>query len=307
MRPNVRLAAGLGGFGAGCLTLTLAASYSVPQTDLAYVTQFGRVVNRAAGPVHPGLHFKLPLVQHSDTLRITRDTDELGTVDALTKDTQAISFRVSVTASVPPEAVYHLLYEVGRSGNTDLKRNYDATLLLELRNVVSRHTITEIAGEGREQVLAEFQIAARDELRRLYGVSVDQVQVSVERMPASYVERINQAMLSQAAILQSQRDQAKAEIDARTAKIRAEGEANRAIEEARGRSQSALLEAEAQARATELQGHAAAEAQTAMASALSANATLVEYEKARRWDGKLPQNLYASGPVPFMQLATGGK
>ena len=292
----------LGGAGLAALLVAASATFTVRQTDLAYVTQFGRVVHPDAGPVGPGLHFKLPLVQHADSLRTTRDTDEVGTVDALTKDTQAVSFRVSVTTTIPRDAVYHLLYEVGRSGNVDLKRNYDATVLLELRNVVSRHTIVEIAGDGREQVLAEFQIAVQQEMKRLYGVSVDQVQISVDKMPASYVERINQAMLSQAAILQSERDRQKAEIDARTARIRAEGEANRAIEEARGRSQSVLLEAQAQAQAIELKGRAEAGAKTAMAGALSANPALVEYQKALQWDGKLPQNIYAGAPVPFLDV-----
>ena len=283
-----------------------SCTFTVPQTDLAYLTQFGRVVNRDAGPIGPGIHLKLPFIQHADMLRITRDTDDLGNVDALTKDTQAVTFKVSVTTSIPPSAVYQLLYEVGRAGNVDLKRNYDATVLLELRNVISRHSITEIAGEGREQVLAELQIAVQTELKRLYGVNVDQVQVSVDRMPASYVERINQAMLSQAAILQSERDRQKAAIDAETAKIRAGGEANRAIEEARGRAQSNLLEAQAQAQAIEVKGQAEADARTKMAQALTANPSLVELEKAQRWDGHLvQQNIYGSAPMPFFNLSPG--
>ena len=286
------------------LIVISSATFTVSQTDVAFVTQFGRVVNPGAGPVGPGLHFKLPLIQHADSLRTTRDTDDLGLVDALTKDTQAISFRVSVTTTIPPDAAYHLLYEVGRSGNVDLKRNYDATILLELRNVVSRHTIVEIAGDGREQVLKEFQIAAQVELKRLYGVNVDQVQISVEKMPQSYVERINQAMLSQAAILQSERDRQKAEIDARTARIRAEGEANRAIEEARGRAQSNIMEADAQARAISVKGRAEADAKTMMAAALTANPVLVEYQKALQWDGKLvQQNIFGGAPVPFFSMS----
>ena len=300
--PSRVLALGVAAF--LVLLVLSGTTFIVSQTDLAFVTQFGRVVNPAAGPVGPGLHFKLPLIQQADRLRTTRDTDDVGTVDALTKDTQAITFRVSVTTTIPRNAVYHLLYEVGRAGNVDLKRNYDATILLELRNVISRHTIVEIAGEGREQVLREFQIAVQDELKRLYVVDVDQVQISVEKMPASYVERINQAMLSQAAILQSERDRQKAEIDARTARIRAEGEANRAIEEARGRAQSNLLEAEAQGRAIAIKGKAEADVKTMMAAALSANPSLVEYEKALRWDGKLiQQNIYGSAPVPFFNLS----
>jgi len=298
----------LAGVAAAALLFVVGSvcTYTVPQTDLAFLTQFGRVVNRDAGPIGPGIHVKLPFVQHADMLTITRDTDDLGKVDALTKDTQAVTFKVSVTTSIPPSAVYQLLYEVGRSGNVDLKRNYDATILLELRNVISRHSITEIAGEGREQVLAELQIAVQTELKRLYGVNVDQVQVSVDKMPASYVERINQAMLSQAAILQSERDRQKAAIDAETAKIRAAGEANRAIEEARGRAQSNLLEAQAQAQAIQVKGQAEADARTKMAQALTANPSLVELEKAQRWDGRLvQQNIYGSAPMPFFNLSPG--
>jgi regulator of protease activity HflC (stomatin/prohibitin superfamily) len=273
--------------------------YTVPQTELAYVTQFGRVVNRTGGPIGPGLHFKLPLIQSVDTLRITRDTDPLGEVTALTKDTQAVTLNVSVTTSVPPSAVYHLLYEVGRAGNLDLKHNYDATLLTELRNVMGRHSIVEIAGEDRANILAEFQAAASAELQRLYGTTVDQVQVSVEKMPETYVQRINQAMLSQAAILQSQRDQERAKIDAETARITAAGLANKAIEEARGRAQSNLLEAQAQAQAIELRGKAEADAKRLLADALSQNPALVEYQKALAWNGQLPSAVYANAPIPF--------
>lgn len=285
------------GLGFGC-----SSYYTVAQTDLAYVTQFGRVVDMAKGPVGPGLHFKIPMIQDVSSMRITRDTDSLGDIEALTKDTQTITLKVSVTTSVPPGAVYHLLFEVGKSGNLDLKKNYDATILTELRNVIGRHNITEIAGEGREQVLSEFQIAAGTELGRLYGVKVDQVQVSLEHMPETYVNRINQAMLSQAAILQSQRDQTRAGIDAETAKITAAGLANKAIEEARGRAESNLLEAKAQAEATELKGKAEADAKTRMAAALSANANLVAYQQALSWDGKLPVNLYAAAPMPIIGL-----
>lgn len=287
------------GIGLIALAVLGGSYYTVPQTDLGYVTQFGRVVNPAAGPIGPGLHFKLPLVQDVDTLRITRDTDPLGDVTALTKDTQAITLNVSVTTSIPPSAVYHLLYEVGRAGNVDLKRNYEATLLTELRNVIGRHTITEISGEDRASILAEFQSSASAELQRLYGTVVDQVQVSVEKMPETYVARINQAMLSQAAILQSQRDQDRAKIDAETARITATGLANKAIEEARGRAQSNLLEAQAQAQAIELRGKAEAEAKRLMADALSQNGALVEYQKALAWNGVLPTAVYAGAPIPF--------
>ena len=38
-----------------------------------------------------------------------------------------------------------------------------------------------------------------------------------------------------------------------------------------------------------------------MAEALAHNPSLVEYQKALRWNGQLPQNVYAGTPIPFFQ------
>lgn len=286
----------------GFFTL-MGSFYTVPQTDLAYVQQFGKVVNPSAGPVGAGLHFKMPFIQGVDKLRITRDTDTLGDVVALTRDTQSITLEASVTTSVPPSAVYHLLYEVGKSGNVDLNKNYNATIITEIRNVIGKHNIAEIAGEERAQVLSEIQIAASQELARLYGTNIDQVQISVKLMPETYVQRINQAMLSQAAILQSERDRTKAGIDAETAKITAAGLANKSIEEARGRADSLLLEQKAKATGIEQVGAAEAHAKELMADALKTNPVLVQYEQATRWNGAYPQYMMGGNSVlPLMNI-----
>lgn len=81
----------------------------------------------------------------------------------------------------------------------------------------------------------------------------------------------------------------------------AAGIANSAIEAARGRAQSVRLEAEQQAAAILLKGQAEAKAQDLMAEALAKNAVLVDYQKALRWNGVLPQNVYAGAPIPFLQ------
>jgi hypothetical protein len=47
---------------------------------------------------------------------------------------------------------------------------------------------------------------------------------------------------------------------------------------------------------------AEAAAHRLMADALSQNASLVEYKKALRWDGKLPQAIYAAAPIPCLQI-----
>jgi hypothetical protein len=65
--------------------------------------------------------------------------------------------------------------------------------------------------------------------------------------------------------------------------------------------------AEAEARATVVTAEAQAKALTLQADALKQSQSLldlkridVEMEKAKRWDGKLPQNVYAGAPIPFL-------
>jgi regulator of protease activity HflC (stomatin/prohibitin superfamily) len=55
-----------------------------------------------------------------------------------------------------------------------------------------------------------------------------------------------------------------------------------------------VLTAEADARSIQLQ-----------AQALESNPRLVEYEAVKRWDGKLPENMYGGGAVPFINVAPG--
>jgi len=62
--PSVRLGSRTLLLGASIIALAAIASSSwfrVRQNEVAYVTRFGQVVNGQAGPLQPGLHFKLPL------------------------------------------------------------------------------------------------------------------------------------------------------------------------------------------------------------------------------------------------------
>jgi modulator of FtsH protease HflC len=113
--------------------------FVVPQTDVAFVKRFGKVVDPQAGPMQPGLHFKTPLIDEPDLIRITTDTFELPEKKAFTKDTQEITLRVGVTYRVPTDATYHLLYEIGRAGNVDIHTNIILLSNEVVREVLSKH------------------------------------------------------------------------------------------------------------------------------------------------------------------------
>ena len=287
--------------------------YSVPQTELCYVTQFQKPINVNDGPIGAGLHFKIPLIQGVDCIQVSRNTDDVGIVSVTTKDTFTLKLKVGVTTEIPPAAVYRLLYQTGRQGSGDITANLNPNIVNTLRNIIGKHDLMQIAGEDREKTLTEFQTAVAHMLNQQWGIDVKEVQVSIDSLPAEYNQRMLAAQSAQAAIVLAQRQQIQAEIDAKTKVISAEGEANQMAAQADGerRKKEALatgaanarrLEAQAESEAIKALGQAQAEAATKMADALGRNPALVSLEQAKRWDGKLPANMYASTPLPFMTL-----
>jgi len=290
--------------------------YSVPQTEMCYVTQFQKPINVNDGPVGAGLHFKIPLIQSVDCVQVSRSTDNVGVVSVTTKDTFTLKLKVGVTTEVPPSAVYRLLYQTGRQGSGDITENLNPNIINTLRNIIGKHDLMQIAGEDRERTLSEFQTSVSHMLNTQWGIDVKEVQVSIDSLPAEYNQRMLAAQSAQASIVLAQRQQQQAEIDAKTKVISAEGEANQMAAQADGqrRQKEALaagdanarrLQATAEAEAIKALGNAQAEAATKMADALGRNPALVSLEQAKRWDGRLPANMYASTPLPFMTLPAG--
>ena len=291
--------------GAAALAALLAAQsscFTVGQNERAFVRQFGRVVNQEAGPIGPGIHFKQPWFTTVDRLPVSLNVLDAGNIDAFTRDAQKVTLHVTVTTQVPDAAVYHLLYEVGRAGNVDLEHSYVTIVSDRLRTVIGRHEINAIAGADRQEILDESRTALARDLSALFGIRVDSVQTALVGMPPSYAAAIESAMQARTQRQAAEQNQARAQIEAVTAKVRAAGDADAQIEAARGQSQSSLLRADAEARATRLRGQAEADAATALAGALSANANLVALRTAERWNGQLPQNIYAGAPLPFLSV-----
>src|SRR6202040_2238276 len=178
--------------------------YVVLQTDIAFVKRFGKVVDPQVGPLQPGLHFKMPLVDEPDLIRITTDTFELPEKKAFTKDTQEITLRVGVTYRVPTTAAYHLLYEIGKAGNVDIHTNIILLSNEVVREVLSKHSIIEIAGEQRETVVSEIKARLSDVLANILRIEVSAVQINSLDFSAQYKDAINQASLARTKTLSAQ-------------------------------------------------------------------------------------------------------
>ena len=88
-------------------------------------------------------------------------------------------------------------------------------------------------------------------------------------MPPTYAQAIEAAMQARTQRQAAEQNQARARVEAETAKVRAAGEAD----------------------ATQI-----------MAKALEINQNLVSLRIAEKWNGVLPQNMYGSAPLPLLSL-----
>lgn len=305
----------MGGIVAGIIGYNVISSgfYTVPQTDRCYVTRFRQVVNANSGPVGPGLHFKAPFIDQVDCLSVSRFTDNLGAVPVTTKDTFTVEMSVGLTAEIPEASVYKLLYETGQQGHGQVAANVNPNVVNTLRNILGKYDLISIAGEQQSAVRTSFQNAVTEMLMRDWGITVLEVQLSINKLPNEYNTRMVAAQSAQAAIVLATRQQEQAKIDAETRKIAAEGEANQLAAQAdgqrrqreaiaRGEATAREMQARAEATAIKMEGEARATAAAQMADAISKNPQLVALEQARRWNGALPQNMYAGAPLPLLNL-----
>ena len=109
-----------------------------------------------------------------------------------------------------------------------------------------------------------------------YGILVKQFTINELRAPPAVIEAINQKNVMQQQALTSQNELQKNTFQAQGDSIKAMGHAK-----------AILAEAEAQAKANELLSR-------------SVTANLVQYEMAKKWDGKMPQ--VSGAAMPMLQL-----
>lgn len=297
--PHINRGYVLAGISAIALAAALNASlFRVHQNEVAFVSRFGEVQNASTGPLHPGLHFKVPFADTFDVLSVSTDTIRMPAMKAFTRDTQEVILQVSLTYRVPPASAYHLLYEVGRSGNVDIGHNLEAVANDRVRSIVSRRDVTEIAGEGREKIMEEIKAVIASELKRLFLVEVQDVQIPQLDFSTQYKEAVNRATLARAQRVQAEQDRERARVEAETVIVKAKGEADSQVARAEGEARARIAQAKASAEATRLNGEAeagATQAKIAAAGGVEGFVRQLQAQAALNWKGTVPQIMTGAG------------
>ncbi len=168
---------------------------------------------------------------------------------------------------MPTSAAYHLLYEIGKAGNIDIHSNVILLSNEVVREVLSKHNITEIAGEQRETVVAEIKRKLSEVLASILRIEISSVQINSLDFSPQYKDAINQASLARTKTVAAQQDAERAKVEAQTRVTQAQAEADAQAARAEGQARAQLTQAQAEANGNLARARAEAEGNLAKAKA----------------------------------------
>jgi regulator of protease activity HflC (stomatin/prohibitin superfamily) len=251
----------------------------------------GIVIHRAGGgvdktPLGPGLHMKNPLTTgiveypvFMQTLVLTKNSSEGSVlndeINVNSKEGQPISLDVSMSFELDQDKAPGL-YTTFRRDIQSIQHGYvKQSIRQALQEVIGNEEIAAVIGPKKAEAVNQTQALLSQRLAQ-YGIVVKQFTINELRAPQAVIEAINQKNVMQQQSLTAQNELQKNTFQAQGDSIKAAGQAK-----------AILSLAESQAKANEL-----------LSRSITPN--LVQYEMAKRWDGKMPQ---VSGSVmPLLQL-----
>ena len=264
--------------------------YTVQPYERAVVTVAGNMQTVAG----PGIHFTTPFVSKLTWYDLQVHQFTTAKLNTYTVDNQEVDAILVVQYNIPDTDIPYIYANVG-----DVQSKLANMVIDRWKIEAGKVNVSDIAN-SRGRLVKDVLTIVKSEAARLYHVNVIDVQLNNLDYQDSYRNAQAKAATVKTEIEASEGYKAKAKIDAETAKIQASGVANRAIEAARGEAEAVRLNADAEAQRIRLTGESQAAAQELMAKALTSNPVLVDLEKAKRWNGVLPQNIYAGTPIPFL-------
>jgi regulator of protease activity HflC (stomatin/prohibitin superfamily) len=262
-------------------------------TMITYVNPgfVGIVIHRAGGgvdktPLGPGLHLKNPLTTgieeypvYMQTLVLAKNPVEGSPaneeINVNSQEGQPISLDVSMSFELDPDKT-PALYSTFRRDISSIQHGYvKQSIRQALQEVIGHEEIAAVIGPKKAEAVNQTQMLLSQRLAQ-YGIIVKQFTINELRAPPAVIEAINQKNVMQQQSLTAQNELQKNTFNAQGDSIKAAGQAKATLELA-----------ESQAKANEL-----------LSRSITPN--LVQYEMAKKWDGKMPQ--VSGSAIPMIQM-----
>lgn len=225
-------------------------------------------------PLAPGRYIQIPFYSEIDTLQVSLQTVHVEPFVVQTVDNQRITLDINLSYTIPDSAVLHLLYEVGKSGNGDIRKNIDPIVRDRVSRVYASKN-TNYLSKDRVEIQNEITHVVHDELNRLFGVNVESLQIASITYSDAFVASNDQAVLEKNKAVAAENRVRTIELEARQKVAEAEGKAREQVAQAEGANKATILSAEAAARKMQLDSEAAGKARLIQAKA-EADATILQ-------------------------------
>lgn len=259
------------------------ALYTVDEGNVGIIKRFGEATEQ----VNPGLHIKIPFVDTVEILEI-RTRKNVEKLNASTHEQMPITAEVSINWTVQRDQAFELFKRYGGLSQFE-SRILDPKLRSAAKDALARYKAEEII-QNRSQVISQIEELLIDEMKD-YPVKLDSAQLENLGLPQKYIQSIEtkqtEKNLAAAEKHRLERQNLEAQREVNTANAKRDA----AKATADGRAYAIKIEAVAEAEAIRLRGLAEAEAIKEKAKSLSESALLVEYVRAQRWNGQMPQTM----------------
>ncbi len=263
---------------------------SVPTGTRGIVTQFGRII----GIQQEGLVI-LPPWQKLSIMNIRAEQADIDGAEGATSDTQPVNVSLTVRYNIFPDKVAEVYEKYTHNGDLS---SYIQTATQEIfKSVTARYTAPDLIAK-RPLVSSDINSALRAKLA-IYGANVISIDMKSFKFSEGYMTAISSKVNQEQLRLAADNKLKTVESEQRQKVAIAEAEASAVKAKADGDAYAQFTIAKAQAESLRVQNAALAQNK----DVLELRRIEVEMKKAETWDGKLPQNIYAGAPIPFLGLS----
>ena len=262
---------------------------SVPTGSRGVITQFGAI----KGIQDEGLVVLAPWEKLA-LFSVRAEEAKIEDADGSTSDTQPVKVSMTVRYSISVARVAEVYEKYSHDGDLS---SYVQTATQEVfKAVTARYTAPDLISK-RAQVSSDIAGALRTKLN-LYGAQVINIDMRNFAFSSDYMKAISEKVTQEQLRLGAENKLKTVEAEQKQKVAIAEAEASALRAKADGEAYANLKVATAQADALKIQNSALAQNK----DVLELRRIEVEHLKAERWDGKLPENIYAGAPIPFFNV-----
>jgi len=272
----------------------MSSMYTVDEGHVGVIKRFGKAVSQ----VDPGLHFKAPFIDDVKEIEV-RTKKNVETMPVATSEQMRAVAKVSVNWTVDRNKVLELYKKYGSLKQFE-ERILDPKLREAAKAGIAKFTAEENINQRNKVTSVIYDLFTKE--IKGYPITINSMQYEDIQLPKKYLESIDRKQTAK-----NERDAEKYRLEkqaleAQRAVNTAKAQRDAAKAKADGIAYKIKVEAQAKAEKIKLIASAQAEAIKKKALALQNNKALIEYEKALRWNGQLPQTVLGSDQNLFMNL-----